>query len=264
MTPLIALLLLGATGPDSAVLPPEPVPAPPSFDPRALFLPAEEEEEEARNKWYGAVSLGLNWSSGNTDALSGSASADAAYRREKDRTSFNFLWTYKEDDDVLTDRKSYGALQYDYFLSDKNYALARISAESDLQADLDLRTTIGVGIGRQFADQPVWKFAGELGLAWVDEDYDGTADDEDFPAGRVAYKAAWDPEGAWEFGQTEEFLASLQDSDDLSNRLDTHARLSLTEKLFAQAQWVWSWDNTPADGKDKSDHTVLLSLGWSF
>ena len=47
-------------------------------------------------------------------------------------------------------------------------------------------------------------------------------------------------------------------------RLDTHGRVNLTDKMFAQLQWIMTWDNTPSTGSDRVDDLYLFSLGWSF
>ena len=50
---------------------------------------------------------------------------------------------------------------------------------------------------------------------------------------------------------------------------DARLRVSMGEGLFAQAQWILQWDNTPsrnANGtrNDSVDHLFLLSIGWAF
>jgi hypothetical protein len=34
--------------------------------------------------------------------------------------------------------------------------------------------------------------------------------------------------------------------------------------MYAQVQYVFDYDNTPADGKERDDHTLTLGVGWSF
>jgi hypothetical protein len=41
-------------------------------------------------------------------------------------------------------------------------------------------------------------------------------------------------------------------------------RHQLTESFFAQ-EWVeWTWDPTPASGKERVDVTYFVGIGWSF
>ncbi len=66
------------------------------------------------------------------------------------------------------------------------------------------------------------------------------------------------------FGQTAEVFPSLEDIEDISGKLDTRVRVSITDDMFAQLQWVMDYDNTPAEGAYRMDHRVILSLGWGF
>lgn len=221
---------------------------------------AAEDENEG---WEGAVTVGASITDGNTDVTNASATADALHEEDDDRWTLGFTWNYSEDAGVVTQRKTYGRAQYDHFLTEKTYWLAQASAEADEEAGVDLRTTLGVGIGQQFRDDETWKVAGEVGLTWFTQDFE-EGDDEDYIAARLAAKWEYNHSDTWSFGQTAEIFPSLEDNDDIYSKLDTRVKATLTEKMFAQFQWIWDWDNTPAEGSERSDHLYLLTLGWQF
>jgi putative salt-induced outer membrane protein YdiY len=231
-------------------------------------------DPEKLNKWTGSVSAGVIVTDGNTETTSASMTADAEKRRERDRTTFGLWWNYQDEVDQATDDKDvvqrrYGAkAQYDYFFTKKTYGLAQANAESDLESDLDLRWTAGVGIGRQLHEDEKLKFAVEGGLSWVDEDYDrqpGQPDpDKEYLAARLAEKLDWNFRKGWELGHNGEVYPSLEDSKDVHSKVDTRLKVALTSKLFAQLQWVWDWNNNPPSGNHHNDHRYLLTLGWSF
>jgi len=234
-------------------------------------LPAQAEPapEKTEPKWTGSVAAGAKLTTGNSETRGGNASANAELRRERDRFTLNFQWLFDENannpanDWVLTDRKTYGSGKYDYFLTKKTYALAQASLQNDHAADLDLRQIYGVGLGRQFREDEKVKFGGELGLSWVDEDYGGPGDKE-YLAARAAYKLLWNIDKSWSFGNAVEAYPSLDDKDDVLVRADTSLKSTFGEKMFAQLQWLFDWNNTPAPGKEREDHQFLLSLGWKF
>ena len=226
--------------------------------------PAPAPATPAAPKWTGSVALGATYADGNTERKTASATGDAEYRREKDRTTLGFLWNYAEEQGVLTGRKTEGRGKYDRFFSKKMYGLVQASAESDFQAALDLRTTIGVGVGYQFQDKPSWKVAAEVGVAYVDSDYVGTVDDTSGPAARAAYNWAWTPNDKYNLSQVGEIFPSLERAEDVNARVDTKGRMNLSAKMFAQIEWLYQWDNTPATGKERQDNLVLLGVGWSF
>lgn len=242
-------------------------PAPPGFDlsVNSFAAPAADEiKPEDLDVWHGSVSLGATIATGNTERTTFAASGKAENRREKDRRSAELLWNYTEEDDSVTERRIFALGKYDYFVNEKRYWFGQLSGEYNKAAFLDLRVIIAGGLGHQFREDEKLKFGGEVGLAYVDEDYEVNADDGEYIAARLAYKADWNPDEKWNLGQTTELFPSLEDSDDISARVDTHAKLALSEKMFAQVQWLYTWDNTPATGAERVDNLFLLMLGWSF
>ena len=57
---------------------------------------------------------------------------------------------------------------------------------------------------------------------------------------------------------------SLEDEEDIHLEVDTRLRCDLSDNLYAQFQWLFDWDNTPADGAEREDHRLFLSVGYSF
>ena len=220
----------------------------------------------AERKWTGSVGFSATVSSGNTDKNTLGATAQAENRGEKDRWTAQLLWNYADEKGIgVTQRRTYGQVKYDYFFDKQLYAYGVASGESDFGSALDLRATVGAGVGYQFREDERWKISGEAGLSYVDESFKTAGDDQDYIAARLAYKADYTAEGGkWTAGQWGEIFPSVEDSDDVSARIDTHARVSLSEKMFAQAQHIYSWDNTPATGADRVDELWIVSIGWSF
>ena len=268
MTTILALLVTSLAASEALDLPPTSYPNPfatapaPGFE---LAAPAyEDPKPEDLNKWKGSVAVGGSIATGNTERKTATATANAERRSEKDRWSFGLLWNYADEDDAVDQRRTLVTGKYDYFLTKKLYLLANASGESDYNALLDLRLIFGVGAGYQFVEDEKWKVSGEAGLSYVDEDYKDNSADGEFVAARLAYKVECKVSEKLSAGQVGEIYPSLEDRDDVNARVDTHAKLTLTENMFAQAQWLYTWDNTPATGADRVDNLFLLALGWSF
>ena len=47
-------------------------------------------------------------------------------------------------------------------------------------------------------------------------------------------------------------------------RGDTRLKAAFGESMFGQLQWLYEWDSTPADDKERVDQQFLLSIGWKF
>lgn len=221
-------------------------------------------EEVAEPQWKGAVTVGASVSDGNTDIKRASATADAVKDMDIERWTLGFQWNFSQEGDFITQRRTYGKAQYDHKINDRAYWLINGSLEADSQADLSLRTILGFGAGYQFYNQDDFKLAGEVGLAYFDEDYNDDAADGDYIAARLAYNWEWIQSERWTFAQVAEVYPSLEDSDDVYAKVDTRANATLSEAMFAQLQWLFDWDNTPAPGKDRVDDLYLLTVGWKF
>ncbi len=227
-------------------------------------------EDAKPTGWTGSVSIGATFSSGNTNKRTANSTADAELRREKDRWKLAAYWNYadQEDattgDDVLTERKLGASAQYDYFLSKKLFAYAAASGQYDATAGLDLRRTIGVGLGYQFKEEEDLKWALEAGLSHVDENFEDADSDAEYIAARAASDLFWQIAKDWTFAQKVEVFPSLEDKDDVYLRADQRLRATLTASMFAQLQYVFDYDNTPSAGKERDDHLVALTVGWTF
>jgi len=248
------------------------VPEAPRPDLSVEPLLAQEEGEELP-KWSGSFDAGGSISTGNTERQSGNAALKAEYRREGDRWTIGFNWNYAQETNATTGiknttaRRPGGGLQYDYFLGEKYYVLANAYAESDLLADVKLRSTAGVGYGYQFKETENWKLSAEIGAGYYNKKfYSGGR--EEYPNARLNY--SWEGRFGggetkhWNLAQDFNILPSLESSDQVYLKLDTRLRYDMSTAWFLQMQHVMDWDNTPAPGLERTDHRVLLSLGYSF
>jgi putative salt-induced outer membrane protein YdiY len=249
MIPTLLLPLLLSSGPAPEALAPMPV--------------LEPLVEEAENGWAGSITAGALIQTGNTETTTLNATGNATWTDKPNRFVANALWNYQEDKVNVLQRKLYGDAQYDRFYSEKLFAYGKGSADNDYQANLDLRWTLGAGAGYQFRDDDSWKLEGELGLAYVDESF-RSGNSNGYVAARVAYLWEWLSNEYFLAGQTGEVFPSLEDSDDIYGRMDTFASTNLTESIFLKLQWIWTYDNTPDEGNERSDNLYSLTVGWSF
>jgi len=245
---------------------PEPVDAAASPVPASLLLQEGEVPEEGP-KWTGTVSFGLTFTDGNTETLNAAAGFDAERRGEDDRVTLKAFWNYAEQEidkkNEITQRNMGGSGKYDYFATEKLYYLGIAGAEADEFANLDLRYYVGAGAGYQFREDEKIKLSGEAGINYFAEDYE-VGGDEEYVAGRAAYNYANILNDKVVVEQTGEVFQGFEDIEDFNAKLDTRCRATLTDTMFAQAQWVMDYDNTPAPHAYRLDHRVILSLGWSF
>lgn len=231
----------------------------PGATPTVLAL----DDKPPMHVWTGGVNGSAIITDGNTETRSANAGANAEYRREKDRTSFGAFWNYQDDSTGVTQRRTGAKAQYDYFFAEKTYGLVQTSIENDKSADLERRWIFGVGVGEQLLENTEHKVSVEAGVSWFDEHF-GSSPNADYFAARAAYNWDWNMNKDWTFFHGGEIYPSLENSNDVYAKLDTRIKVSLSDKMYAQGQWVMDWDNTPAAGKESVDDRYILSIGWTF
>ena len=226
------------------------------------------QDEEPIGVWKGAINLGASLSSGNTARRSVFSTAEASRRGENDRITLSGFWNYSDERVAtgvrqISQRRTRGKGQYDYFLNDCSYLFASISAENDVFQDLDLRLIVSAGYGRQLFDKADFKLNFEIGIAYYDEARNFSPD-SDYVAARGSYHLEWDINDRVKFLQDVEFYPSLEEASDIYVRKDSRLQMALSESMNATFQWVLDYDNTPAPGLDRVDNLFLISVGYSF
>ncbi len=230
------------------------------------FNPPKENEP----KWTGAFKVGAGLTSGNSERRNVGASFDAELRRSDDRITADAAWDYAQDKPQgqttwnLTQRRVGAGLKYDRFLSKKLYYLITTRVLGDTLADLDLRYTAGLGLGYQFLEDATTSLSGEAGLSYFNENYRSNTPSVDYVAARVAYKLRHAFNDKTRMIHGVEAFPSLESPDDVYLQATTEVQTNLSESMIGSLAWIWDYDNTPAPGRDRSDHRVLLTVGWTF
>jgi len=133
------------------------------------------------------ANVGFSMTDGNTDTRDIYADGEFIVRTPQNRYTMGALYKKSEADNVNTEEKALGYAKYDHFFATKWYGYANATAEQDEFKDLDLRATLGVGIGHQFIESDLTNLSLEGGLSYVNENYI-VAEDNSFAAGRWALK----------------------------------------------------------------------------
>lgn len=221
-------------------------------------------------QWIGAAKLGAVYADGNTERRAVNASIEASKRSANDRLSFDASWDYGQDKNQTTNewslsqRRTGGGLKYDYFLSKRWYALATARVLGDTLADLRLRFTGGVGLGYTVIENADTTLVTEAGLSYFNENYRSDTPSQDYMAARVAYKLTHKFSATTKLIHGVEAFPSLERADDIYLQMRTEVVTSLTDNMIASLAHVMDYDNTPAPGRERTDHRVLLTVGWSF
>jgi putative salt-induced outer membrane protein YdiY len=210
------------------------------------------------------ANLGISVAKGNTDTETYHFDGVAVARTAKNRFTAGGEFNLEYADDDKTAENFLGYMKYDHFLTKKLYLNTNSSFERNTFKDLNLRTTVGAGVGYQFYETELTNLSTELGLAYVNEDFD-EAEDNDYPAGRWAFN--FDRYLFDKFLQLFHFhsaFMNITDTSDTFVRTRTGLRFPFYKGLNLTAQYEFDWDNSVPAGQDEIDQRYILSLGYFF
>lgn len=215
-------------------------------------------------QYSGHLNFGGAVNRGNSDENQLNFNGEFIARTPEDRYTVSGEINEAKSNGVKTTSNRRLLTQYDNFLDKKNYVYARARAESDEMADLNLRTSLGGGYGRQFVEDDITKFSGDIGLNYVNEDYE-ISPDRSFPTLSVGYKydrKFFDKKLV--FFNSVTLDANLEDTEDLLARGRIGFRVPLAKNLNVSTQLNVDYDNQPADGAKKTDTALVFSVGYGF
>ncbi|MDT8334091.1 MAG: DUF481 domain-containing protein [Desulfurivibrionaceae bacterium] len=201
---------------------------------------------------------------GNRNAKTHHFESEIVGRAEKNRLTVGGSYDAASDQGRKTEENGKGHLKYDYFLGDKWYLYANGAAAKDRFRDLNLRTFVGFGAGRQIWESATRNLSFEAGLGYTDVDYE-SAPDEHYPSARWA--AGYDRQlfdTAARFFHKHELLIGLEDFEDLILQAKTGLGLPLYRNFNAAIQVDVEWDNRPAAGTERTDTHYRVGIDYTW
>jgi putative salt-induced outer membrane protein YdiY len=211
------------------------------------------------------ANVGVTQERGNSDTDSLRVDGQFVARTEKSRyTISGEVNTEKEKGDTTVENwLAFG--DYNYFMTEKWFLYANTLFEHDKFADLDLRSTIGGGLGYQIFESETLNLSLATGPAWVNEDFK-EAEDEDYAAGqwRVHYDQYFFDKFVQLFHHQLGFL-KLADTEKYVLKTRQGLRFPIKHGLTATFQYNWDYDNEPSESaEEKWDTKLMFLLGWQF
>ena len=216
-------------------------------------------------KWSGEVNAALSSERGNTDTDELDLGLDSVWRSLRDRYTIRGLW---EIDESNGDRNKYRWLlrnKYDRFSKEDadNYLGIQSAFEHDEFADLDLRSLVGPYVGRQFFETGYLDVQGEVGVVYVDEQFDMAEDDHYWGATwELRYISGLIP--GIELYAFQTGIYNFSDTDNLVMNTRVGARFPLIYGFSTSAEAVYEYDAGAVEGVDTTDETYRFRLGYNW
>lgn len=220
--------------------------------------------EEPAVKMKARLNYGITSTRGNTEKDTQHFDGEFVARTDINRYTAGGELNKSEDRGNRTENNSLAYLKYDHFLSKKWFLYGNAQFEKDKFKDLKLRSLAGIGSGYQFLETPHTNLSLEAGINYVNEDYETTLD-ESYSSSRwsINYDRYFLGK-AFQLFHFHEGFVSIEDTDDLFIKSRTGIRIPMFKSINATLQYNLDWDKSPPAGREKSDKTLMFTLGYQF
>ena len=215
-------------------------------------------------RWTGQVNLDLKSQRGNTDSDEFDADAQTELRRTQDRFTLQAQFEKDKDDGTVTDENWKLFNKYDYFFSEQWYSGGVLLFEHDKFADLDLRTSAGPHIGYQFFESTAMNLNVDVGILYVDENFDAAEDNDYWSLGWMFNFDRFLVPDRVQFYHRHNGLLDVSDSDNLTVNSWTGFRFPLYLGIVASTEAEIEYDGGAPDNVDKTDTTYRVKLGYQW
>jgi putative salt-induced outer membrane protein YdiY len=202
---------------------------------------------------------------GNTHEDETALDASFQARTKKSRLRLYGEFNREKEKDTVTTRDWMTLANYDYFFKEKWFGYLLSKFENDDFADLDLRTTVGGGLGHQFFESDTLELSLQAGPAYVDENYI-EANDDDFMAGQwfLNYEQSF-YENLFQLFHVSDGYMSVEDSDNWIFNTRQGIRVPLYKGITLTLQYIYDFENIPSpDATTDYESELSLLLGYEF
>lgn len=214
-------------------------------------------------RYTGNANVYFSMDRGNDHKDSLSADGRLTARDRINRHSVDFKSEKEEDKESTTKDRWLVKYSYNRFLNPSWYVLGNAGWEQNKMQSLNSRTTLGVGAGHQFWDEPGLNLKVELGVSQIWEKY---TDPDDKRNNQAIHWALNYDQKVWE-------QITLFHDQDIFRRLSssswllqtaTGLRYKLTDLLHLSLRYEFDYEGDPQPGKKESDSSLLFGLGASW
>lgn len=226
---------------------------------------AADEASSLATGWKHQVEVGINGSSGNTDATHIHAGYAADYADEQGTWKLVSAYDKSESDGEASRDQFFADLKKAWLWPDSPwFAFGQGRYDRDRFKDWDYRIAASGGIGYQLLQSDTWDIAGRLGLGGHlsrGEDYEMST-----PEIIVALDAAWTITEREALSFTTAFYPSLDEAGEYRNLTTLDWIMKITEpgRLSMKLGLSNEYDSLASDESEKNDFKYHLSLVWEM
>jgi putative salt-induced outer membrane protein len=236
--------------------------------------------DDKKRPWDVEVDIGAIATSGNTETTSLQFKVDAKQNLEKWENQYVFNSLFKEDeveqDDETTSKektaeKYFGSAKFAYLLGvEKSYLFGFGSYTDDKFGAYRTYSTIALGYGdwlyssstfNWFVEAGPGYFEGEKVIGSDDDTIPDSITDESGAMLRAATALEWKITSNAEFKQ---IISVESGADNTRTQSETSLATSINGSMKMKVGFAIANDSDVAPGKEKTDTTTFVNLGYSF
>lgn len=214
-------------------------------------------------KWTGRAEGAFESERGNSDTDELDLNLESIWRGLHDRYTARGIF---EVDETNNQRNKYRWLvrtKYDRFSEDDpdNYIGLQAAWERDEFQDIDLRTTVGPYLGRQFFEAAFMQLYGELGVVFVEEQFD-IANNTDYLGLNWEVRWAIEPLAGYQVYVNQEGVVGVGDRGSTLLNTILGIRFPTLFGFAASAEAVYEYDSGAVEQVDTTDETYRIKIGY--
>ena len=212
----------------------------------------------------GTVSVGGNNTSGNSSTKAFNGATRLTLYAHRQRLLLEGKYNYGQANDQVTARNSLVSLKHNYFISKQIFIETFGMLEKDTLQALQLRSTIGSGLGYQFYETPTTTLSLSAGLAHVNEHFTSSPNTET-PSGRWSLR--WE-QSIWpdrvKFFHRHEGFWDINAGNAFRFNADQGLRITVYKNLFFNVEYDLRLNTQPAPGRKKTDEAMIFGVGYEL
>jgi putative salt-induced outer membrane protein YdiY len=153
---------------------------------------------------------------------------------------------------------------YDHFIAPKRFLYGRGSVERNRYAGFALRTTLGMGYGVQLREDDLGKASIRGGIEAMVEDRSTGPTDSHPALGWGVRLARHVLDRRAELFHEQDGYWNVEEESDVTLRTRSGVRIPLLKGLSVSAQLNLDWEGEPEEGREATDTTLLLGVGYNW
>ena len=136
-----------------------------------VVWPKDEDMPNVDRIWSGRVELGLDGARGNSDSFNFLGLTSATRKTETNKVVLNAQGHFEEDNGLRSENEFKASGRYEWKFRGKWNTFVRGELETDEFEEVNLRSSIIVGLGKTFLETERQEFSARIGIGFLREDF---------------------------------------------------------------------------------------------